>query len=108
MLRFLSRFLGLWLMAGALVALVVDGAKSIASGSLFTTPLGVMWYSVSPATLNGAQAGIQRNVSPVLWDPVIVDILRAPGFVVFGILGAILLLAGRKKRRPRLSELEIG
>jgi ABC-type Fe3+ transport system permease subunit len=108
MLRFLSRFLGLWLMAGALVALVVDGAKSIAAGSLVTTPLGAMWYSLSPDTLNGAQAGIQRNVSPVLWDTVFVSILTAPGFVVFGILGALLLLAGRKKRQPRLSELEIG
>ncbi|WP_436642194.1 hypothetical protein [Microbaculum sp. FT89] len=108
MLRFLSRFIGLWLMAGALVALVVDGAKTIASGAVVTTAVGQMWYSVSPATLNAAQAGIQRNVSPFLWDPIIQSILTAPGFVVFGVLGTLLLLAGRKKRELKLSELEIG
>lgn len=108
MLRFLSRFLGLWLLAGALVALVVDGAKTIAAGAVVTTPLGQLWFSVSPETLNGAQAGIQRNVHPLLWDPVIQSVLLAPSFVVFGILGALLMLAGRRKREVKLSELEIG
>jgi len=108
MLRFLSRFIGLWLLAGALIALVVDGAKTIAAGSVVTTPLGQLWFSISPASLNAAQAGIQRNVSPFLWDPVIQSILVAPGFVVFGILGAVLMLLGRRKREVKLSELEIG
>jgi hypothetical protein len=107
MLRFLARFVGLWLLAGALVALVVDGAKSIAAGSVLTTPLGLLWYSVSPDSLNAAQAGIQRHVLPYLWDPVIQSILLLPAFVVFGVLGALLMLAGRRKRVPRLSELEI-
>ena len=31
MIRFLLRFLGLWLLAGAFVALVLDGVRSIAS-----------------------------------------------------------------------------
>ena len=39
MLRFLSRFLGFWLVAAALVAGVVDGAKSIAASALVITPL---------------------------------------------------------------------
>ena len=108
MLRFLSRFIGLWCLAGALVALVVDGAKTIAAGSVVTTPLGLLWFQVSPASLNAAQAGIQRNVHPFLWDPVIQTILQAPSFVVFGVLGILLMLAGRRKREVRLSELEIG
>ena len=108
MLRFLSRFIGLWLLAGALVALVVDGAKTIAAGSIITTPLGQLWYSVSPDTLNTAQAAVQRSFHPLLWDPVIQSILVAPSFVVFGVLGALLMLAGRKKRRVKLSELEVG
>ena len=31
MIRFLTRFLGLWLIAAALVTLVVDGTKSISA-----------------------------------------------------------------------------
>jgi hypothetical protein len=108
MLRFLSRFVGLWLLAGALVALVVDGAKTIAAGEIVTTPLGQLWYSISPSGIAIAQAAVQRHVHPLLWDPVIQSILIAPTFVVLGILGALLMLLGRKKQRPKLSELEIG
>ncbi|MEJ8570840.1 hypothetical protein [Microbaculum marinum] len=107
MLRFLSRFVGLWLLAGALVALVVDGAKTIAAGSIVTTPLGALWFSVSPESLRAAQAGVEGSVHPFLWDPVIVALLQAPTFVVLGLLGVLLMLAGRRKREVRLSELEI-
>ncbi|TCT10536.1 hypothetical protein EDC22_10534 [Tepidamorphus gemmatus] len=108
MLRFLARTIGLWLMAGALVALVVDGAKSIAAGSIVTTPLGQLWYDLDPASLNIVQAAIERHVHPGLWDPVILSILLAPTFSVIGILGVLLMLAGRRKEAPRLSELDFG
>lgn len=78
MFRFLARFIGLWLVAGALIALVVDGAKSIAAGSIVTTPLGQLWYDLDPASLNTAQAAIERHVHPGLWDPVILAVLLAP------------------------------
>ncbi len=107
MLRFVSRFIGLWFLAGALVALVVDSAKTIAAGEIETTPLGLLWFSISPDTLNAAQAGIQRNVAPFVWDPVVQSILLAPAFIVFFVLGVLLMLAGRKKREVKLSELEI-
>ncbi len=108
MLRFLSRFVGLWLMAGALVAFVVDGAKTIAAGEVVTTSLQEMWIALSPASLVVAEVAIVDNVSPVLWNSVIMPILNAPGFIDFGVLGILLLLAGRKKRELKLSELEIG
>lgn len=108
MLRFLARFIGLWLVAGALVALVVDGAKSIAAGSIVTTPLGQLWYDLDPASLNTAQAAVERHVHPALWDPVILAVLLAPTFSVIGILGLLLMLVGRKKEAPKLSEMDIG
>jgi hypothetical protein len=108
MLRFLSRFIGLWLLAGALVALVVDGSKTIAAGGIVTTSLGAMWTSISPQSLIATEAVIVDSVGPALWNPVIQSILNTPGFVVFGVLGIVLMLLGRKKRRLKLSELEIG
>ena len=108
MLRFLSRFVGLWLLAGALVALVVDGSKTIAAGEFVTTPLAGMWASISPDSLVAAEAYIVDSVSPLLWIGIIAPILNAPGFVVFGLLGIALMLLGRRKRRLKLSELEIG
>ncbi len=108
MLRFLSRFVGLWLLAGALVAFVVDGAKTIAAGEIVMTPLGEMWSSVSPESLIAAEAAVVDGIGPFLWEQIIQRVLNAPGFAVFGILGALLMLAGRRKRVLKLSELEVG
>src|SRR5690606_5071230 len=51
MLRFIARFLGLWLLAGALVALVIDGARTIAASQMVMTPLGGLWRDTSPGSL---------------------------------------------------------
>ena len=49
MLRFLSRFLGFWLVAAAVVMGVVDGAKSIAASAVVTTSLAEVWALVAGA-----------------------------------------------------------
>eukprot|EP00873_Tetraselmis_striata_P026105 jgi/Tetstr1/446369/TSEL_033911.t1 len=53
----------------ALVALVIDGTKTIAASAWVATPLGQYWFDFAPASLNTAQAAVQRHVSPFLWDP---------------------------------------
>ena len=102
MIGFLARFVGLWLIAGALVALVVDGAKSIAASQLTVTPLGLAWFNISPSTLLGAQTFVQQRVEAVighwLWDPFIQWILMLPGWAVFGLVGGWLAWLGRKRR----------
>ena len=99
MFAFLFRFLGLCLIAAATVAFVADGARSIAAGTLVTTALGKTWYSISPATLNLAQAGVERHVSPFLWDPVILSILQLPTWLPLLVLGALFGLVGTRRSR---------
>ena len=102
MFAFLARFTGLWLIAGALVALVVDATKTIAASSLTVTPLGRAWFSISPSSLMRTQEFVQRQIEAYighwLWDPIVQWILLAPAWVVFGIAGVWLVYAGR--RRP--------
>lgn len=102
MIAFLARFIGLWMIAGALVALVIDGAKTIAASSLTVTPLGLAWFTISPASLMQTQEFVQRRVESFighwLWDPVIQWILMAPTWAVLGIVGAWLLYLGRPRR----------
>ena len=104
MIAFLARFLGLWLIAGALVALVVDGTKTIAASRLTMTPLGLAWYSISPASLMRTQEFVQRQIEAYighwLWDPIIQWILMAPTWVVFGIIGMWMVYVGRR-RHPK-------
>ena len=103
MIRFISRFVGLWLIAGALVALVIDGAKSIAASAVTFTRVGMAWLEYSPATLAGVQAFIEKDVESHVghwvWDPLVQAILWLPVFAALGLLGGILALAGRKRRR---------
>ena len=102
MTGFLARTLALWLIAGALVALVIDGTKTIASSSLTVTSLGLAWFTISPATLLAAQEFVQRRIEAVighwLWDPLIQWILLLPTWAVLGAVGGGLAYLGRRRR----------
>lgn len=101
MIGFLARFIGLWLIAGALVALVVDGTKTIAASQLTVTPLGLAWFSINPSSLMTVQAFVQQTIESYvghwLWDPLIQWILMLPSWLVLGLLGAWLTYIGRKR-----------
>lgn len=105
-MRFLLRLIGFWLIAGAVVAVVHDGARSIAEGGIEITSLGVFWFAVNPEGLNLTQAVIQRYVHPVLWDPLFVTILSAPLALVLFLLGVLLAFFGRRRPRPIIEELD--
>ncbi len=98
-LMFLFRWLGGWSILVAVIALVNDVTHSYQSGAKLTfASLGKDWYALSPSTLNGLQAGIERYVHPVLWDPAMLTILKTPAFVVFGVLGLALYGIGLRRR----------
>ena len=63
------------------------------------TALGEHWFKLHPASLNTAQAAVERHVNPTLWDPVIITILQMPAWAVFGVLGLLLYIGGRKRKR---------
>jgi hypothetical protein len=102
MIAFIARFIGLWMIAGALVALVIDGTKTIAASTLTVTPLGQSWYAISPSTLMSAQGFVQGTVESYighwLWDPLIVWLLLLPTWLVLGLFGTWLVYVGRKRR----------
>lgn len=97
MIRFLSRFLGLWILAAGFVFLVYDGTKSIAGNAVFITRLADTWNAVHSSSLQSLQPLIEDHVA-WLWDPVFTSLLNAPTWAVFGVLGALLILLGRKKK----------
>ncbi len=80
------------------MALVLDGARTIAANQLRITPLRDTWNDWHSASLQQIQPAIERVVAPWLWDPVILSVLAAPTCLVLGVLGGVLLVAGRKRR----------
>lgn len=103
MIGFLARFAGLWLIAGALVALVIDGTKSIAASTLTVTPLGVAWFTLSPSSLMATQEFVQRTIESYtghwLWDPLVQWLLMLPSWAVLGALGVWFAYLGSRRRR---------
>jgi beta-lactamase regulating signal transducer with metallopeptidase domain len=99
MIRFLLRTLGLLFLAAAFIFLVYDGTRSIAANVLLYSKADEIWSLVHQASLQQLQPSIEKHAPPWLWDPVVTTVLDAPAVVVFGIIGAILILLGRRKKR---------
>ena len=97
MIRFLLRFLGLLSIALGFIFLVYDGTKSIADQRLYISRVTNAWEIVSEGSLAQLKPALQRMM-PVLWDPVAVTLLDTPVALVLAIMGALLLLLGRKKK----------
>ncbi len=105
MIGLLARFVGLWLVAGGLVALVIDATKTIAELALTVTQLGKTWYDISPETLLSAQKFVERELQAYignwLWDPLIIWLLMLPTWLVLAACGFLLVYLGRHRRRRR-------
>ncbi len=102
MLRFIARFLGFWLIAGALVAAVVDGAKSIAASALVLTPVADTYATLAAL---GKPDGTEIAIPTAPWplDVPLAWLMAAPTAVVLAALGVAFLVLGARRRRPFLS-----
>ena len=98
MIRFLLRTLGLLFLAAAFIFLVYDGTRSIAANVLLYSKVDEIWSLVHQASLQQLQPLIEKNAPTWVWDPVITTVLDAPATVVLAIVGAILILLGRRRK----------
>ena len=94
MVRFLLRLLGYLIVAAGFVSLVIDGARSIANSSVQYTPLSLALSMVFGERVNAWQPAIERSIHPLLWDPVMVNLLLAPAALIAFLLGFLLLKLG--------------
>jgi hypothetical protein len=101
MLRFICRFLGVWLLAAGLVTSVIDGAKTLAASELVTTPVAESW-----ALLAGEAAGAEPReplAAPWPFDIAAAWLLAAPTALVLFAAAVVLLIVGRRRRPHRLT-----
>jgi hypothetical protein len=98
MIRFLFRFIGLWLLAGAFVSLVIDGTRSVSASRPLLTPVRDAWTLIDPASL----AALQKQVAGGSFEALITALLAMPFFVLLAIVGLLFLLIGRRSRRNRI------
>jgi hypothetical protein len=96
MFRLLLRFSGLCLLATAFVTLLVDVTRSVAGARLYVTPLGDTLMALAPGKLALTQAFVEDRVHPIIWDPVLVDLMRLPVWLAVGAIGCMAIWLGRK------------
>ncbi len=98
MIRGFFRLIGLLLLATGFLFLVYDGARSIADQTLRLTRLGEFWNDINQASQQSMRLTVE-GLSPWIWNNVVKHLLNQPTWVVFGLLGILLMLIFRPKRR---------
>jgi hypothetical protein len=99
MIRFVLRFAGLLLLALGFIFLVHDGTKSIADQTLYLSSVGALWENVHQSSLAALQPTVERLAGGWAWQGAIKPhFLDQPASLVFAIVGAVLILLGRKKK----------
>lgn len=99
MIRFVFRFVGLVALALVFIFLVHDGTKSIADQTLYLSSVSSTWENVHQNSLASLQPTVERYAGTWAWQGVIKPyFLDQPVSLVLAIIGAILILLGRKKK----------
>ena len=97
-MRLLFRLTGTWLLALALILLIVDGTRSLGANTFVWTPLGDLWMQLHAASLEGFRSFIESRFFDVVLLPAADFVLRLPAWAVFGVPGILLAVMGRSRR----------
>ena len=99
MIRFVLRFFGLLFLALGFIFLVYDGTKSIADQTLYLSSVDTIWSSIHQTSLTTLKPTVERLVGPWFWQGAVKPyFLDQPVSLVLAILGALMILLGRKKK----------
>jgi hypothetical protein len=90
--------LGYVCIAAGFVALIIDGARSIANSAIQATPLGETLFGLLGERYLLLQPTIERHIHPLLWDPVMLYLTLAPTALVALVLGFLLLWLGARPK----------
>lgn len=98
MLRIISRTIGLLLLAGGFAALIVDGTRSIAASALKLSSFGDLCGQIFPNSFPLLQPAVERNIHPLVWDPILRGFFLAPAWLVLIAFGLLLLWMAQRRR----------
>src|ERR1700748_870455 len=99
MIRFVLRFLGLLALALGFIFLVYDGTKAIAGQTVYISSVESTWSNIHQSSLTALQPEVERRAGAWVWEGLVKPyFLDQPVSLVLAVIGAILILLGRKKK----------
>ena len=98
MIRGFFRFIGLLLLAAGFIFLIYDGQRSIADQTLRLTRLSEFWNDIHQSSQQALRVALESHM-PWLWTHAVKVVLDQPTFAVLGVLGILLMLLFRPRRR---------
>lgn len=99
----LARAVGVILLLFAMVALVVDGTKSLgAGGDIVVTPLVEQWRELAPETYDASKNWVDTTVGEGFWEAAALPILGLPAWAIFGGLGVLFFWLGQKRAQTEV------
>jgi hypothetical protein len=98
-LRTAMRMLAYPLLLLAAVALITDVTRTTSGDAgLVVTSLAEHWRAIAPAAFEAARTAVTRRVGSWMWDPMILGMLRLPGWLALGGLALLLRYVARRRR----------
>lgn len=97
-MRLIVRLIGTWLLALALILVVIDGTRTLGANRLVITSLGEAWRWLHADSLKAVEDFVTTRFFGALLDGVVTALLTFPGWAVLAALGALLTWAGRTRR----------
>jgi uncharacterized membrane protein (Fun14 family) len=95
----IGRVIGWSLLIMAAIVVAVDLIGWYVNGSFELMATGVLWFRISPNSIELAQPAIQRHIAAWLWDPVILTVLLWPAELVLAVPGLLLAWSCRARER---------
>lgn len=99
---FVVRVVARLLLIVAVIALVYDGTRTLASGSsIVLTSLIEHWQTLAPQSLAVVKTMV-GHLHPLAWEQGALRVARLPAWLVIGVLGFLLAWLGRKRQRTNV------
>lgn len=99
-MKFISRVFGTWMIALAVILLVVDGTKSLAANAPVFTSIAGLWSGLSPESWSAVEDVIATELAPLSADGLAESALAMPAWGFALVIGLLALFVGRKRRKP--------
>ena len=97
MLRLACRLVAYIALSLAIIAAVLDAARSVGASRLVVTSLSESWQSISATSLALVEASIKSRLYSIFWDPLMLWVLEAPTIVVFALLALLFYVMGYRR-----------